>query len=550
MIIGNTSAHYGESSIQMEAFSRILWGLGPLFSQNNDTLPASYREEVEEWKGIVRQGLVHGTDPQHEEYWSDVWDYDQKMVEMAAIVNAIFLAPDVFWTPLSQDQRQNIYNWLNQINAHKVHPNNWRFFRILVNALFGKLGLPQNKECLKDDIGVVEHCYEGEGWYFDGHAGQKDYYIPFAMHYYGLIYAEQMKELDPEYSDLLKKRAEEFYQDFIYWFDQDGREVPYGRSLTYRFAHCAVFGAMAYAGIQVPYGELKHLVLGNLRYWRSNPIFDCGGILTIGYQYPNLIMSERYNAPGSPYWSFKAFLILALDPSHPFWQAMEKRPVLEEKKLLSHPNMIAVHEKSGHTILYPTGQHSANFGNTDAKYQKFVYSNLFGFSVSRGTALEDGAFDNTLAITRADENFWTMRKSVQRFEVTQEGTRTRYEMIPGVIVESFIIPQKKGHIRIHHIHTDKEIEVADGGFAIKVEEGEKRYDPSMIQITKDEICCTFPWGNAGARKMEGKGEVKLVHPFPNTNLMYGLTVIPTVYARLEPGENVLMNYFYGDGETI
>ena len=57
---------------------------------------------------------------------------------------------------------------------------------------------------------------------------------------------------------------------------------------------------MAFAGAEVPMGQLKALVLGNLRYWGSQPIFDRGGILTIGYQYPNLIMSERYNAPGSP----------------------------------------------------------------------------------------------------------------------------------------------------------------------------------------------------------------------------------------------------------
>lgn len=546
--IGDTSAHYGETSIRMEGFSRVLWGLGPLFSQKNETLPEEQRQEIEEWKALTRNGLIHGTDPEHEEYWLDVWDYDQKMVEMAAIVNAVLLAPDVFWEPLTEEQRRNVYNWLNQINAHKVHPNNWRFFRVLVNVLFQKLGLPDDKECMKEDLGVVERCYEGDGWYFDGHPGQKDYYIPFAMHYYGLIYAEQMKGLAPEYCAVLRQRAESFYSDFIYWFDRDGREVPYGRSLTYRFAHSAAFAAMAFAGINVPMGEVKHLVLGNLRYWNSNPIFDCGGVLTIGYQYPNLIMSERYNAPGSPYWSFKTFLILALPDGHPFWQAEEAQPRMEEKKLLSHPNMIAVHEKSGHTLLYPTGQRSANFGNTLAKYQKFVYSNLFGFSVSRGTDLEDGAFDNTLAATRAGENIWRMRSSVEQYEVTAECTRTLYELMPGVTVESVIIPRERGHIRIHHIRTEEDIELADGGFAIRMEDGMKRMDASMVQTAEREVRCRFPWGNAGAINLEGEGEARLVTPFPNTNLMYGITVIPTIYFKLKAGQYCLKNYFYGDGE--
>lgn len=550
LIIGNTSAHYGESSVRMEGFSRVLWGLGPLFSGENETLPVEARQEIEEWKVIARNGLIHGTNPNHEEYWLDVWDFDQKMVEMAAIVNAILLAPDVFWEPLAEEERQNLYNWLNQINAHKVHANNWRFFRVLVNVLFQKLGLPDDKECMKDDLGVVEHCYEGDGWYFDGHPGQKDYYIPFAMHYYGLIYAVQMKEINPEYCRMLRERAESFYPDFVHWFDKDGREVPYGRSLTYRFAHSAAFAAMAFAGVNVPMGELKHLVLGNLRYWSSNPIFDCGGALTIGYQYPNLIMSERYNAPGSPYWSFKTFLILALPKEHPFWQAEEQEPQPEEKRLLTHPNMIAVHEKSGHTLLYPTGQHSANFGNTVAKYQKFVYSNQFGFSISRGTDLEDGAFDNTLAATGAGENFWRMRTGAEKFEVMEEYTRTLYELMPGVMAESLIIPQKKGHVRVHYIRTEKAIELADGGFAIRMEDGMNRMDESMIKTSDTAICCDFPWGNAGAVSLQGGGEAQLVTPFPNTNLMYGITVIPTVRYTLEPGEYCLADYFYGDGEKL
>ena len=41
-------------------------------------------------------------------------------------------------------------------------------------------------------------------------------------------------------------------------------------------------------------------------------MFDRDGILTIGYCYPQMYMAERYNAPGSPYWGMKSFLLLAL----------------------------------------------------------------------------------------------------------------------------------------------------------------------------------------------------------------------------------------------
>ena len=35
-------------------------------------------------------------------------------------------------------------------------------------------------------------------------------------------------------------------------------------------------------------------------------------------------MCEDYNAPGSPYWALKTYLMLALPESHPFWQAEEQ----------------------------------------------------------------------------------------------------------------------------------------------------------------------------------------------------------------------------------
>ena len=54
----------------------------------------------------------------------------------------------------------------------------------------------------------------------------------------------------------------------------------------------------------------------HLDYWMKQPIFDNGGILTVGYTYPNLLMSETYNAPGSPYWALR-LCILDLPDDHP-----------------------------------------------------------------------------------------------------------------------------------------------------------------------------------------------------------------------------------------
>lgn len=85
---------------------------------------------------------------------------------------------------------------------------------------------------------------------------------------------------------------------------------------------------------------MRALLLRNISQWMSRPIFDNGGILTIGYGYPNLIISDRYNAPGSPYWALKVFYALALPPEHPFWTVPEEVFDYEPQKMLSEPHMI------------------------------------------------------------------------------------------------------------------------------------------------------------------------------------------------------------------
>lgn len=526
--LGDTAAHYGETAAQMEGFARILWGLGPLWAQDNADLKEESRKEANEWLKLYREGIIHGTDPAHEEYWGEVIDYDQKMVEIAALASAFCLAPQKLWEPLSREQKEQVYRWFNQINDRAVHPNNWRYFRILVNVMWRRLGLPWSEERMKEDRGIIEGCYTDGGWYYDGVTGQVDYYIPFAIQFYGLIYAGLMEKEDGKYAEILKKRADSFSRDFVYWFNNAGEEIAYGRSLTYRFAHSAFFSAMAFAGVEGPgYGVMKKLVFGNLKTWLERPIFDTSGALTIGYGYPNLFMSERYNSPGSPYWAFKTFYMLALSPEHPFWQAEEADYPYEKRKLLPYPHMLVFHEDNGHVLAFTAGQHAKNYGHSDAKYEKFVYSNRLAFSVPRGFGLAEGAFDNTLAVSVAGEERYQMRWGTEEWRVDEQSLWIRYRMMPGVSVETTIIPWGSWHMRIHKIETEIAIDIADGGFAMAAE-GE------AAERTKSE-----------ARGLTG-GTVELIKVFPNTNLLYPLTVIPTVRQNLEPGTHTIVNCFFGD----
>lgn len=560
--VGNTGVHYGEKSARMEGFARIMWGLGPLWSADNTGLPGELQTEIAEWLGLYKDGLVHGTTPEDEEYWADIFDCDQKMVEVAAIVFSIAINQKALWEDFSDTERENLYRWLNQINDNDMPKNNWRYFRILTNMTFRLLGLAWNEERMKEDFGLIESFYIGDGWYFDGQPTQIDYYVAFAIHYYGLIYAKLMEEVDPEKSRVLKERSKLFFPDFVYWFANNGEEIPFGRSLTYRYAHSSTFAAMAYAELDVDYGVLKNLVLRNLESWMKRPIFDNAGVLTIGYGYPNIFMSENYNGCGSPYWCNKVFLILGLNEDHRFWTAEEKEYPYEKRKLLKQARMLITHDENHHVLAYVTGQHcGAELGQDLPKYEKFVYSNQFGISVPRGTTLQQGAFDDVLVFSREGENRYCMRNGFTDYDIDEKCLSVSYSPMKGVKVKSRIVPYMNWHVRIHQIETEEAIDIADGGFALPQERCYRltpgretgRFKAEDVHRKEHMLTADFPWGSSAIVSETGQ-DTELIVPFSNTNLFYNLTVIPTVQACLKPGKHLIVTStaadFHQTGEEL
>jgi len=522
--LGDHSAHYGENAARVESFSRMLWGLAPLWSQGGGA----------EYLPAFRAGLVHGTDPDHFAYWGRPFDYDQKIVEMAAIALTLMLCGAQL--DFSEKERHNLHGWLSATDGLRLPQNNWLFFRVLIQAAFRRMGWPWNQEQLEADLARLEDWYLGDGWYCDGEPTQMDYYIPFGMHYYGLIYAWCMEREDPERSRRFKERAARFAGDYLYWFEDGGRAVPFGRSLTYRFGQSAFFSALAFAGVEaLPWGVVKSRLLGNLRDWFAQPIFTPEGLLSVGYGYPNLCMSENYNAPGSPYWALKAFLCLALPEEHPFWQAGEETPELERRKLLPHARMLAVRSQD-QVQLFPAGQMCVNqLGQIAPKYEKLVYSSRFGFSVSRGESLEEGAFDNCLAVSEAGEERWRMQRGFDDFQAQPDRIWRKFSPMRGVTVEVTVIPAFPSHRREYVIATDRPIDVADGGFAIAAQADGRLYTQDMVEWTRNAVTARFPWGSSGIRCEQGDGTPLLVKAWPNTNLLHSLTRIPTIRFRLEPG---------------
>ncbi len=523
LLLGHTSCGYEDSTVPMEAFARPLWGLAPYWAGGGSDA---------EFEEIYQKGLAAGSDPNGEEYWLKCRDFDQKFVEMAAIAYAILMAPDKVWDPLSEKEKDHLTAWLDEINHYECSYNNWQFFCILVNVALKSQGRPYSQERIDLGLKRIDSYYVGDGWYYDGGNGQKDYYIAFAIHFYSIIYTMFMEDADPEHCAIFRQRAREFAQQFIYWFDEDGSSIPYGRSQTYRFAQVSFFSICAAAKLEVlPLPVMKGIIARHLVSWLNRPIFDNAGILTIGYGYPHQIMSEEYNGPGSPYWSMKSFAFMALPEDDPFWKAeAAPLPKLDAVKTLPCADMV-VQRIGGHVTAYVPGRVLPHaFVNMEEKYSKFAYSTQFGFSVPRSQKeMREAAPDSTLAFVMDDYVF--VKRRTLDFSIHGATLEITWTPLEGITVKTTVEPTEHGHRRIHEITSRYACQAYDCGFAVasdSVRECVKTEEENMAEVRNEDGFCAV-------KAVETPGKGCVLDAIPNSNVLRTKTAIPMVGYQIPEG---------------
>lgn len=522
--LGATSAQYENDSITMEAFARPLWGLVPYWAGGG---------RAPEWERLYLRGLASGSNPTHPDYWHACRDYDQKFCEMPAIAYGMLLAPERVWEPLSEAEKQNLTEWLWEINRHECCACNWQWFSILTNLALKARGQPFSQERIESGLAVLEDCYDAGGWYQDGSGGEKDYYNPFVMLSFGLLYAVFMEQEKPERCQKFRQRARLFAKDYIYWFAEDGAAIAYGRSMTYRFAQATFFSISLLAGEAVlPLPVVKGILVRHLVWWLNQPIYDNAGILTIGYAYPNLQMSESYNAPGSPYWSLTAFAFLALPDSHPFWTAeAAPMPPLERQKYLVHAGMLLQRGNNNAVALVPGRLNADSHSHTVEKYGKFAYSSRFAFSISRSPVTLGQSAPDSMLCFQVGGYFYVKDVVSPGYHVGEDGLTFDWSPLEGIHVHTLIRPTAAGHLRTHTIESDYDCTSYDCGFALS---------------TDDRNCCHWEAEGCSAAvysesdfcrvtSISGNGKGEILIPDPNTNLIAPKTSIPMAVYLIRRG---------------
>lgn len=530
---GCNAAHYGARTAGLEGFSRVLWGIVPLWAGGEDSSLDKF----------IIEGIIHGTNPDSGEYWGSYGDGEQAYVEMGALAYALLLAPERVWKPLPEKARQLFQDWLLQINEHQISDNNWLFFRILVNCGLKRAGGVYSKTQLTKDLERIDDFYLGDGWYSDGATKQRDYYIGFAMHFYSLVYAKLMEAEDPGRCRRYRERAVLFAGDFLYWFGERGEALPYGRSLTYRFAQGCFWSALVFAGAgNLSLGVIKGVINRHFRYWFSKPILDGENKLTLGYAYPNLTMCEGYNSSESPYWALKSFLILALPDGHPFWSVEEEPlPVLEPVRTLSHAGMIVQRGEEGYVTALASGQYAEwEPVHCAEKYEKFAYSSYFGFQTPRSCyGLNQAAPDNMLAFLR--DGCYHVRRRCSEVKCGKGILWSRWSPMEGVEVETVLSPSGKGHLRTHVIRAEKPCSAVEGGFALPWEEAEE----VTGKVSEREALVFGPAGSSRITLKDGQGAGGCVFCEANVNILHPRTILPYLSYTIPAGITKITVYVEG-----
>lgn len=534
LYLGDVFAHYDIGATYMEAVSRPLWALVPFWAGKGEEI---LNEEEESFKTIYKKALTSGTNPESEEYWGECTSFDQRFVEMAAISYGIMYAPDVVWNPLTEQEKDNLAAYLNKINEHPLPVCNWILFAVLVNIALRKVGKHYDEVMLKKYLDGLETFYIGDGWYRDGDSNQKDYYVSFAIHFYSLIYASVCENEDPKRCKVYKNRAMEFAQQFIYWFDDRGEALPFGRSLTYRFSQVSFFSACLIAGIEpFPIAVMKGLIKRHLENWIKKPIFDRDGILTIGYGYSNFSMRERYNAPGSPYWGMKTFAFLMLPEEHEFWkvEAEEYPQSLIDRKVSAQPcaDMLVYHS-GNHVTAYVPGVYSRfGHGHIVEKYSKFAYDTFTSINVARSQyELEECAPNNMLAFFI--DGYVYVRRQCISSKIEDDKVISEWSPYPGINVRTVITPDDSGYTAVHEIDSNVECMAYEFGFPVRRDDFEivnEEYEitDAGCRISNKYMSCSISGGKGYYLKAD-----------PDTNLLYQRTSIPGIEININKGLNIV-----------
>ena len=529
-LIPGQRSHHGLLADELEGFTRSFIMVGPWLA----TRDRGYFEYMGEKVDVVdfyRRGILAGTDPSNPEYWGEITDYAQHLVEMASLAWSLFLSKKHIWDSFSEKEKKQVADYLFSCTRVKYHRNNWLLFNVVTNAVLKKLGMPYSQKQIDENIGVCDSMYIGNGWYRDGDVNRIDYYNAWAFHYYYLIWVFLDGDSKPELAKVHIDRINKFFNNFLYFIDGEGAVPVFGRSMIYRFGYLAPFAlALKMNALNVPKGLVKTVFNSTFKFFFSREILTDDNFLSMGFIHPCEDMLEHYSCGGSPYWAVKAFNILLLPEDDSFWSAGEEKLPIQSKDF-KHPIneagfILVGDKKSGHVQLINQKSHHDN-PDYNAKYTKFAYSSVFSYEARK--IYGNYNCDNVLQFSD-DGVRYRQRWKMETLYVTDSfsaSTYPIYEVDEDGSITSYIILKDDFMINIHLVEATKPLFFREGGYPLGYNSGE----PTIV--SGDDYEAAFIDNRISfIRTLYGYNRKFKAAPFAGdiagSNVRYRFSVVPVV----------------------
>jgi hypothetical protein len=353
---------------------------------------ATGNDKVPGYKGSITtpflKAIIRGCDPKSDGYWKGQTDPTNQVGSVLAM--AVYINPGRFWDPLTPQQKSNLLEYIKTHTYNPTNNNNWYYFHMTCVPLLEQNGLPSNRELLTHRFERLMGWYRGDGWFMDGSNRSFDYYNFWAFQMYnGILYKfdSKWREL---FGERIKATTAEFLKTLPYLYGRDGGQIPWGRSLTYRFASNAPLSWAVINGYStLPPGEARRIMSGSMKYFWDHHCLGKNGLLNIGYWGDNTSVAEWYTAPGDPYWAAQGLACLLIPENDLFWTATES-PIPADgiggKLAVAGAQFtIRVSSIDGDARMYPVGQPFSwdrDNWQSGEKYDQHAYSSNLGFCVT------------------------------------------------------------------------------------------------------------------------------------------------------------------------
>ncbi len=415
---------------------------------------ATGRDRVPGWSGsiseVFRRGIVRMSDPADLLFCPRTGPVVYMGSETAL---AALLSPRFFWKPFTARERARVLDLVGALAVQKAFDNNHHLFHLMPVPLLEQQGRDSSREHLTPLLDRVLAWHRGDGWFIDGNNRGFDHYNFWGFH----LYLNALCHLDQPWREQYGKRVHDLTSAFLdrarWFFGRDGGPIPWGRSLTYRFADLGAIGWAHLNGANpLAPGLTRRMASGCLKYFWDRGALDPHGVLELGYHGPNAVVAEPYMTDGTSYFAAQAFSCLLIPESDPFWTD-EEQPMPADgqggRLVLPGAGMaVRVSPADGEARLFIAEQSFVHEGNWQRgiKYCQHAYSSYLGWC-SLGDPGEDLGAGRTG--WSSDGTNWKFRSHPVGTVVTAERVAAREPMSeePGA-------PNPAGELHTHTLIGD------------------------------------------------------------------------------------------------